>query len=90
MNKGADEKIVVNNTVLRMALAYMLTNFAEDINLDILAATTGASKFDLCRLFKRQFNISPMKFLWTFRVVLAAELIKKAHHQSLMQSIGLR
>jgi AraC-like DNA-binding protein len=61
--------------VAERVVAYVLENFAEDIDLDALAGEAGLSRFNFCRKFQRDCGISPMRWLWSFRTILAAEFI---------------
>ena len=65
------------------AIKYMLDNFSEEINLDDVAGASEITKFNLCRNFQRRYGLSPMKWLWTFRTMLAAEFIQIAPAWSL-------
>lgn len=65
------------------AIKYMLDNFSEEINLDDVAMASDITKFNLCRNFQRRYGLSPMKWLWTFRTMLAAEFIQIAPAWSL-------
>src|SRR4051812_6958890 len=61
--------------IAEKVVAYVLANFAEDIDLDDLAEEAGLSRFNFCRKFQRECGISPMRWLWNFRTILAAEFI---------------
>jgi transcriptional regulator GlxA family with amidase domain len=58
-----------------LVLEYVAENFAEEITLDDMAAAAGLSRFSLCRWFQRRFGVSPVRWLWMFRALLAHELI---------------
>jgi transcriptional regulator GlxA family with amidase domain len=62
--------------VLRRAFGFIKENYDKDISLENISASSGRSRYDLCRIFQRHTNISPMRFLWQFRVTLAASLIQ--------------
>ncbi len=70
-------------TTVDKAIAYMIQNFGEDLTLDDLGLASGITKFNLCRSFQKRFGITPMKWLWTFRTLLAAEFIRMAPSWSL-------
>lgn len=67
----------------RRVLAVMMERFSEELSLDDLAEATNVSKFVLCRSFQKEFGVTPIRWLWYFRTVLAAEFIKIAPHYSL-------
>lgn len=56
-------------------ISYVLVNFAEEMTLDDLATAATMSKFNLCRRFQQECGITPMRWLWSFRTLLAAEFI---------------
>jgi AraC-like DNA-binding protein len=56
-------------------IPYVLENFAEEISLDDLAQVAGMSRFNFCRKFHRECGLTPMRWLWQFRTLLAAEFI---------------
>lgn len=61
--------------LLETIVAYVMENFAEEITLEDMSATVGISRFSLCRAFQRRFKVTPMRWLWTFRAILAFEFI---------------
>jgi AraC-like DNA-binding protein len=63
------------DNMLEPIVAYVMENFAEEISLEDLSATVGISRFSLCRAFQRRFKVTPMRWLWTFRAILAFEFI---------------
>lgn len=58
-----------------IAIRYVLDNFADEIELDDLASAAGMTRFNFCRRFQRECGISPIRWLWNFRTMLAAEFI---------------
>ena len=61
--------------VAEPVVAYVLANFAEEIDLDDLAREAGLSRYNFCRRFHRDCGLPPMRWLWAFRAALAAEFI---------------
>ncbi len=57
------------------AIALVLKRFDEPLTLADLAKAAGMSRFGFCRHFRRQLGMPPLRWLWSFRAVLAAELI---------------
>jgi AraC-like DNA-binding protein len=57
-------------------LKYMTDHFDDDIRLDDLSIIHEISKFHMCRQFKKHLKITPLKWLWTFRALLASELLR--------------
>jgi AraC-like DNA-binding protein len=60
---------------VEQAITFMVNNFSQNIDLDRIASASGISKFTLCRKFQRRYRTTPMRWLWSFRSVLAAELM---------------
>jgi len=63
---------------LRLAskvIPYVLENFADEICLEDLAREAGMSRFNFCRRFHKECGLPPMRWLWNFRTLLAAEFI---------------
>ena len=63
------------DTVLKRALQYMEQNYMESISFDDLESITGVSRFTLSRSFNRKFGVSPIRWLWAYRVKMAAFLL---------------
>lgn len=61
--------------IVERVVTYVLSNFAEEINLDDLAREAGMSRFNFCRRFHKECGVPPMRWLWNFRTILAAEFI---------------
>lgn len=61
--------------IAERVVAFVLENFAEEIELDDLATEAGLSRFNFCRRFQKECGISPMRWLWNFRTILASEFI---------------
>ena len=61
--------------MLEKIVAYVMENFAEEITLEDMSSTVGISRFSLCRAFQRRFKVTPMRWLWNFRAILAFEFI---------------
>jgi len=61
--------------IAEKVVAFVLGNFAEEICLDDLAREAGMTRFNFCRRFQRECGVSPMRWLWNFRTLLAAEFI---------------
>lgn len=61
--------------IAEAVVAYILENFSQELSLDDLATQAGLSRFNFCRRFQRECGLSPMRWLWNFRTLLAAEFI---------------
>ncbi len=57
---------------------YVIDHFDQEIDLSDLATTMNLSPWVLCRQFKRAFDLTPMRWLWRFRTILARDCIAVA------------
>jgi AraC family transcriptional regulator len=62
---------------LRQITDWMAEHFAEDLNLDLLAAQVGLSKFHFHRLFKRAVGLSPARYHINLRMNIARRLLRE-------------
>ena len=69
---------------LEAVIALAMARHGEPLTLADLAAAAGLPQNKLTRLFKRAYGLSPMRWLWSFRVILAAELIAATPDGSLI------
>ena len=66
------------------AMAYAVVRLGETVCLQDLAAAAGISRFALCRAFHAASRRSPMRWLWTLRVLLAHEIFLRSPSLSVM------
>jgi transcriptional regulator GlxA family with amidase domain len=64
-----------DSKLAQAAIAFVLENFSEEVTLDDLAEAAGMTRFNFCRRFQKECGISPIRWLWSFRAILAAEFI---------------
>jgi AraC family transcriptional regulator len=64
---------------LRQITDWMAAHFAEDINLERLAARAGLSKFYFRRLFKSATGVSPLRYHVNLRMDAARRLLRETH-----------
>ena len=62
--------------IAQLVIPYIVENFAEEISLADLAEYAGMNRFHFCRRFQKECDITPMRWLWNFRALLAAEFIR--------------
>ena len=68
---------------IELALSYITKNYSREISIKDLATATELSPATLNRRFRHSFGLSPMSWLWSFRVILAAEIISMLPRASL-------
>jgi len=64
-----------NNLVISKVINYITEEFAEEITLEDLAEVAEVSSFQLCRIYNKNMGITPIRWLWLFRIHLAYEYI---------------
>ena len=64
------------NPIIKTINQFVLENLSSEITLRDMSKVSGVSTFYLCRLFKKELNITPIKWLWTQRVMAAAAFLK--------------
>lgn len=72
-----------SHPIIKRITDFTLVNIAEEIDLEDLARIGNISTFYLCRLFKKEIGISPMKWLWTQRTMTAASFLLSENNLSL-------
>lgn len=66
-------------------LDFVVKNFAKPVTLADLAKPSGLSRYAFCRRFHRQYGVTPMRWLWNLRTLLAHELIRFEPNLSLTE-----
>lgn len=62
---------------VKMAMQYIQTHYADNIDLDSIARAANISKSECCRSFKRILKVTPFEYLMEYRISKAAELLLK-------------
>lgn len=70
-------QISSHNPIVNKVTKYILANLAQAIDLEDLAKTASVSSFYLCRLFKKELDITPMNWLWAQRTMISAYYLKE-------------
>ncbi len=64
-------------------ITYISCHIAEPLTLSQLAWHVGMSRYAICRLFQRRYGVSPMRWLWRYRMKAAREMILRCPDLSL-------
>ncbi len=59
---------------------YIKTHFAEDMSLDNISSALGYNKSYICQAFKKDYNNTPMKYLYEYRIEKAGELMIRSDY----------
>jgi len=65
------------NPVVKKALEFMIMNIESEVSLDDLAAHIGCCKYSLIRVFKREMQCTPMRWLWRYRLEKARAFLSE-------------
>ena len=72
------------NRNLNAAIACVVERYQDRLTLKDLAASADLPTNTLPRMFNRRYGMSPMRWVWRFRTILAAECIARAPEWSLL------
>lgn len=70
---------------LNAAIACAVERFQDHLTLGDVAKAAGLPTNTLTRMFNRRYGMSPMRWVWRFRTILAAECIARAPEWSLAE-----
>jgi AraC-like DNA-binding protein len=83
-----NETRVFNADKILDAQSYILQHLQNDIHLDQLAAEVGLSKFQLLRVFRDTFKVTPHQFIIQTRLEKAKALLDKLPINEVAQTVG--
>lgn len=78
--RGPDEVISTHSDMYDKfinVLSYIDTNYTEDLTLEMVADTTGFSKYHFARLFKQYTDTTFYDYLCSKRIMVAKQLLRK-------------
>lgn len=67
----------------RTVIRHIARKYAEELTLDGLAEVAGRPRWELLRRFQQETGTTPIRWLWRFRVSLAAEVLLRRPEGSL-------
>lgn len=71
------------NPIIKRVTEFTIMNLAEELTLEDLARIAKVSTFYLCRLYKKELGLSPMKWLWFQRTMAAGAFLMTDRNFSL-------
>lgn len=75
ISENATEKTKSDPDTLQRAIEYIHRHIADDLTVEVIAASCYISKYYLCRLFKKRMGITIMDYVLQTRIVMAKELL---------------
>lgn len=72
------KKPQIQTVDLHKAIRFIERHLSEDISLDRVAKEANTSRYHLCRFFKKNVGISPMKFVTYMRLEKAKKLFRRS------------
>ncbi len=63
---------------LQNVVRFIASNLSSDLSLDLLARKAFVSKFHFCKVFKKHFDMSPLKYVTHKRIERARELLMRS------------
>lgn len=69
----------VDSERLYQALNFIQENFASDITLEDICKATAVGRSECCRMFKRNLQMSPISYLITYRINMAAARLENSN-----------
>ncbi|RAK04982.1 AraC family transcriptional regulator [Halanaerobium saccharolyticum] len=66
------------NQLCKKFINYIEENYSRDLFLKNIASELGYNQSYICQSFKENYNLTPMNFLYKYRVKKAAELLKNS------------
>lgn len=61
----------INNPHLKNAVFYIESNYQENITLDSITKAVSINHSTLTRLFKEELGVTPIEYLWQYRITVA-------------------
>lgn len=76
------ELMSVNESRVKCAVAYIHSNYMNEITLDDIAQSIHVSKSECCRCFKKTTNLSPFEYLMRERIIESARKMQRNDAES--------
>lgn len=70
----------VKDYYIKEALAYIENNYMHDISVESIAESSGLNRSYFGKIFKESVGKSPQEFLITYRMIKAAELLRRTRY----------
>jgi len=80
-----DINYIENRFKLQVAMDYINNNFTEQIEIPYLASLSGISTEYFCRIFKKNYHMSPIEYITTLRLKEASQKLLNEKSMSIAQ-----
>ena len=70
----------VKDYYIKEALAYIENNYMHDISVESIAESSGLNRSYFGKIFKESVGKSPQEFLISYRMIKAAELLRRTRY----------
>jgi AraC family L-rhamnose operon regulatory protein RhaS len=71
-----DSSNQISNPQLKKAVIYIENNYHNNISLESLVRSASINHSTLTQLFKNEFNMTPIEYLWNHRLVVAKKFLE--------------
>lgn len=75
INQSEAKFLLGRRRAMRQCIHFMIEHICDEVDLDQLSQASGMSKFHLCRVFQKIFKMTPVRWLWTLRLIMAKEML---------------
>ena len=66
----------INNPQLKNAVMYIESHYPENVSLENIAKAASLNHSTLTQLFKRELDVTPIEYLWQYRVTVAKKFLE--------------
>jgi AraC-like DNA-binding protein len=64
-----------SSSFTEIVFGFIISNYMESIDMDALERECGVSRYMITRRFREIYGVSPMGWLWIYRVLMAGRLL---------------
>jgi transcriptional regulator GlxA family with amidase domain len=64
-----------HSSFTELVFGFIVSNYMEAIDMELLERECGVSRFMISRRFRQIYGLSPMRWLWMYRVLMAGRML---------------
>ena len=68
------------SSLTEVVFGFIVSNYMENIDMDSLERECGVSRYMITRRFRDIYGLSPIRWLWMYRVLMAGRLLSHQKH----------